>query len=160
MTVDSTHFRNALGHFGSGVTVVTMAYDGKTSGLTVSAFCSVSLTPPFILVCIDKRSSTLDLARNSQAFAVNILSHDQADISNHFASKSEDKVSSVPHHLGQLGVPILEGTLAYVECKVSQEIDAGDHVIFIGEVEDAQVDESKSPLMYFHGKYGSFTPLG
>jgi 3-hydroxy-9,10-secoandrosta-1,3,5(10)-triene-9,17-dione monooxygenase reductase component len=159
MAVDSMQFRSALGHFGSGVTVVTMAHEAQKSGLTVSAFCSVSLTPPYVLVCIDKRSSTLELIRKSQAFAVNILTQDQVSISNHFASKSEDKMSGIPHHLGILGTPLLDGTQAYLECKVTQEIDAGDHFIYLGEVEDAGVDEGKSPLLYFHGKYGSFTPL-
>ena len=156
MAVDSATFRSALGHFPSGVTVVTMAHQGVKGGLTVSAFSSLSLNPPYILVCIDKRSQTLALLRDSGAFAVNILSSTQQDVSNHFASKLDDKVSGVAHHDGTLHCPILEGTLAHLECRLVQEVDAGDHFIYIGEVEDASVDPVKSPLLYYHGTYGNF----
>lgn len=155
MPVDSSAFREALGHFASGVTVVTMAANGKSSGLTVSAFSSLSLHPPYILVCIDKRSSTLELVRASHVFVVHILALEQMDLSNHFASKIEDKLANIPHHTGSLGAPILENTLAYLECRMIQEIDAGDHYIYIGEVENSSVNPDKAPLLYFHGQYHS-----
>jgi 3-hydroxy-9,10-secoandrosta-1,3,5(10)-triene-9,17-dione monooxygenase reductase component len=151
--VSADDFRHALGRFASGVTVVTTAVDGKLGGLTVSAFSSVSLDPPYILICIDKRSSVIPLLRTSRVYGVNILSSDQSDVSNHFASRREDKFAGVSYRIGTLGVPVLEGVLAHLECKVTQEVDGGDHFIYIGQVEHSSVDESKEPLLYFHGKY-------
>jgi 3-hydroxy-9,10-secoandrosta-1,3,5(10)-triene-9,17-dione monooxygenase reductase component len=155
MPVNADQFRSALGHFASGVTVVTMSDGKRQVGLTVSAFSSVSLNPPYILVCIDKNSSTLDVLKSAQTFAVNLLCDNQIDLSNRFASKTDDKFSGVDHHAGQLGAPILENTLGFVECKVVQEIDAGDHFIYLGEVVDANVNIDKQPLLYYHGKYRS-----
>jgi 3-hydroxy-9,10-secoandrosta-1,3,5(10)-triene-9,17-dione monooxygenase reductase component len=157
MPVNADEFRSALGHFASGVTVVTMADETRKTGLTVSAFSSVSLNPPYVLVCIDKHSSTLDTLRASKAFVINILSEDQVDVSNQFASRSDDKFSGVKHHVGQVGAPILEDTVAFIECNLVQEIDAGDHFVFLGQVEDANVDISKQPLLYYHGKYRSIS---
>src|SRR5579875_3747482 len=156
MSVDTSLFRQVLGRFASGVTVVTMAHEGVASGLTVSAFCSLSLNPSYILVCIDKRSSTLELIRQSGSFVVNILSNEQSDLSNHFASKLTDKLSGIPHRIGSLGAPILDGTLAYLECSLVKEIDGGDHYIYIGEVQHTDLAEDKTPLLYYHGKYGQF----
>jgi len=157
MAIESALFRQVLGRFGSGVTVVTMAHGGQSAGLTVSAFSSVSLDPPLVLVCIDKRSSTLDLLRQSQSFVVNILSHDQDALSNHFASKTVDKLADVAHHVGQLGAPVLDGTLAHMECRLVSEVDGGDHYVYIGQIESGGVAEDKTPLLYYHGKYGQFS---
>lgn len=159
MAVDAASFRHALGHFASGVTVVTMAHNDELSGLTVSAFCSLSLNPPYILVCIDKSSTTLELVRGAQSFGVNILGQDQVAVSNHFASKMADKLTSIPHHFGSLGSPLLDDALVNLDCKLANEVDGGDHIIFIGEVVEARIDESKSPLLYYTGKYGEFRPL-
>lgn len=156
MTIDATSFRHALGHFASGVTVVTMAHDGDLSGLTVSAFASLSLQPPLILACIDKTSTTLGLARQASSFGVNILAEDQRDLSNHFASKMTDKFSNVDHSLGSLGSPLLTGVHAALQCRLVEELDGGDHIILIGEVVEANVDESKNPLLYYKGSYGQF----
>lgn len=156
MTIDGASFRHALGHFTSGVTVVTMAHDSERSGLTVSAFSSLSLDPPLILVCIDKQSTTLDLVRQAKAFGVNILGQGQEHISNHFASKLADKLESIPHRAGVLGSPLLHDAHATLECKLNDELDGGDHIILIGEVMEATVDESKEPLVYYKGNYGQF----
>ncbi|WAH38801.1 flavin reductase family protein [Alicyclobacillus dauci] len=156
MALDTTAFRHALAHFGSGVTVVTMAHNGERSGLTVSAFCSLSLNPPYILVCIDKSSNTLGLVRAAKCFAVNILSEEQITLSNHFASKLPDKLDSIPFRDGTLGSPLLDGALANLECRLANEVDGGDHMILFGEVMETHVDESKSPLLYFTGHYGKF----
>lgn len=153
MPVNAEQFRRALGHFASGVTVVTMADASRQTGLTVSAFSSVSLNPPYVLVCIDKQSSTVDTLRSAKAFAVNILSANQVDLSNRFASRSDDKFSGVNVRTGRLGIPLLEGTLGSVECSLFKEIDAGDHYIFLGLVEHADVDDTQTPLLYYHGSY-------
>lgn len=105
MPVSADDFRHALGRFASGVTVVTTAVDGKLGGLTVSAFSSVSLDPPYILICIDKRSSVIPLLRTSRVFGVNILASDQSDVSNHFASRREDKFAGVSYRMGALVFP-------------------------------------------------------
>ncbi|WP_067621796.1 flavin reductase family protein [Alicyclobacillus acidiphilus] len=159
MTIDAAHFRRALGRFASGVTVVTMAFGEEVSGITVSAFASLSLNPPLVLVCIDKSSSTLGLIRRGKSFAVNILASDQRDLSNHFASKQPDKMAGIPHRVGQLGNPILHGTQANLECVLREEFDGGDHFILIGEVHAVEVDEAKTPLLYYSSQYGSFEAL-
>lgn len=155
MPVTPDEFKQALGRFASGVTVVTTADNDKLGGLTVSAFSSLSLDPPYILVCIDKRSSANALIQSSRVFAVNILAKDQADLSNHFASRREDKFAGVAYHMGRLGVPILENTLAALECALVQVVDGGDHYIYIGQVEHSSVAEGKEPLLYYRGQYRS-----
>ena len=153
MPVTSDVFRRTLGHFGSGVTVVTAATEERMAGLTVSAFSSVSLNPPLILVCIHKQSSAVDVIRDGGKFAVNLLSEEQIDVSNHFASQTPDKFQNVAVQISTFGLPILEGSLGFLECSVFQEVDAGDHYVYIGQVENAETDESKHPLLYYHGRY-------
>jgi 3-hydroxy-9,10-secoandrosta-1,3,5(10)-triene-9,17-dione monooxygenase reductase component len=155
MPVTADQFKQALGRFASGVTVVTTADNNKLGGLTVSAFSSLSLDPPYILICIDKRSSANALIQSSRAFAVNILAKDQADLSNHFASRQEDKFAGVAYRMGHLQVPVLEDTLATLECSLVQVVDGGDHHIYIGQVEHSSVDETKEPLLYYRGQYRS-----
>ncbi len=156
LTIDSTTFRQALGRFASGVTVVTMKNDGLLSGLTVSAFCSLSLTPPRVLVCIDKSSTNINPLRKSKAFAVNVLSQSQADISTHFAKQITDKFTGISYRIGPFGLPLLNDSLCNLECKLIQEIDGGDHYIYIGEIEHAEFHENKEPLVYYRGNYGHF----
>ncbi|MCL6445935.1 MAG: flavin reductase family protein [Alicyclobacillus sp.] len=159
MPVQPETFRHALGRFASGVTVVTAVHNGEKTGLTVSAFCSLSLNPPYILVCIDKRSSSIPLIRASQVFNVNILSSEQVHLSNHFAARSEDKFSNLEHDTGKLGAPLLRDTLARLECALAREVDGGDHVIFIGQVESAEVDDAREPLLYYSGGYQVAQPI-
>ncbi|WP_290589921.1 flavin reductase family protein [Alicyclobacillus sp.] len=152
-------FRRALGRFASGVTVVTAAHDGQMAGMTVSAFSSVSLQPPYVLICLDKQAGTIPVLRASGVFAVNILSAGQVDISNQFASKRPDKFSGIDWRPGRLGAPLLAGVLASVECRVVQEMDAGDHLLYIGQVEATDIDTSAEPLLYYHGRYHGLAPL-
>ncbi|GMA52276.1 flavin reductase [Alicyclobacillus contaminans] len=156
MPVSADDFRQALGRFASGVTVVTTTDAEKLGGITVSAFCSLSLQPPYVLICIDKRSTLIPMLQRSRVFAVNILSDAQAHLSNQFASKSGDKFSGVAYQLGQLGVPLLEDALAHVECSVRHEWDGGDHLVFVGEVEATSVHPDGQPLLYYRGQYGRF----
>lgn len=157
MPIESEDFRAALGRFASGVTVVTVAHNGVRTGLTVSAFCSVSLNPPYILICIDKQSTSNDTLTSAGAFAVNILAEDQDGLSNHFAKRIEEKFDSVAYHDGKLGMPILEDTLGHLECTVVNTVDAGDHFIYIGQVESSGVNTDRKPLLYYHSQYRSLT---
>lgn len=158
MPVHADVFRQTLGKFASGVTVVTVTdVDGSHHGLTVSAFSSLSLNPPYILICIDKRSSSIPVIERVKAFGVNILASDQQHLSNQFASKREDKFTGVSFEKGPLGMPLLDGALANVECSLTQAVDGGDHVIFIGQMESSSLDDLKQPLVYFSGNYASLT---
>lgn len=153
MPVHSDSFKNTLGRFASGVTVVTAADGDKLAGLTVSAFSSVSLDPPYILVCISKESSAIPVLSASKAFAVNLLSDEQVAVSNRFASHKSDKFSEASYHMANQNIPVLDHCLGYLVCTLVKEIEAGDHYIYIGQVEEADVDETKRPLLYYHGHY-------
>jgi flavin reductase (DIM6/NTAB) family NADH-FMN oxidoreductase RutF len=153
MAVGKEEFRRALGHFASGVTVVTSrGQGGKPQGITVSAFTSVSLEPPLILVCIDKRASIHDQLVEGSHFAVSILAEDQELISRRFASKEEDRFDGVGFTEGVTGSPLLTGSVATIECRVAHTYPGGDHTIFVGEVEATGVTEGK-PLLYFRSGY-------
>lgn len=155
MPVDPLSFRKALGNFASGVTVVTtLAPDtGARLGVTVSAFCSLSLDPPLVLFCLGNRTTHLDAFRTCGRFAVNVLASDQADLSNRFAGKAEDKFAGID--TGESGVPLLPGCVATLDCTLVDVRDGGDHVILVGQVERSAVDETKQPLLYCRGKYGT-----
>ena len=147
-------FKQVMGSFASGVTVVTTVDEqGHPWGLTVSAFSSLSLDPPLCLVCIDTRAGSHRVLVESRKLAVNILADSQERLSNHFASRLDDKFSSVPHHPGPAtGCPILDGALASVECEIREVIPGGDHDIFVAAVLTTAVGEGK-PLAYWRGSY-------
>ncbi|MFT3746449.1 MAG: flavin reductase family protein [Pyrinomonadaceae bacterium] len=153
MPVSQDEFRRALSCFASGVNVVTtIDAAGELHGLTVSAFCSVSLAPPMVLICIEKTTASHFAFRESGAFVVNILDESQAALSEHFATPLTDKFVNVPYRTGIAGIPVLENTLANLECRIRHDFDGGDHSIFVGEVELATVREGL-PLIYFQGGY-------
>jgi flavin reductase (DIM6/NTAB) family NADH-FMN oxidoreductase RutF len=157
MAISEESFRDLLGRFPSGVTVVT-ATDGfgRPHGMTVSAFCSVSLRPPLVLVCIDRAASMFDLLASGRPFAVNLLAANQASLSTRFAQlDAETRFDGVGYALGVLGVPLLHGVHATLECRVAARHDAGDHGIFVGQVEDG-VAGSHAPLVYHRGVYRQF----
>jgi flavin reductase (DIM6/NTAB) family NADH-FMN oxidoreductase RutF len=155
MAVTQDEFRAALSRFPSGVTVVTTKDGtGKLHGITVSAFCSVSLEPPLILVCIEKITGSHAALKESGVFVVNILNETQSELSIHFASQLDDKLSDIKFTEGIQGLPILEGVAASLECRVHAEHDGGDHTIFVGEVEKITVNDAR-PLAYLHGDYRS-----
>jgi flavin reductase (DIM6/NTAB) family NADH-FMN oxidoreductase RutF len=152
MGVSKEEFRSALGRFASGVTVVTARRrDGELLGITVSAFTSVSLDPPLVLVCIDKRASLHDHLAEGASFAVNILSQDQELMSRRFASKDENRFNGTAYRDSD-GVPILDGALATLKCRVVHSYPGGDHTIIVGEVESTAIEDGK-PLAYFRGGY-------
>ncbi|HLQ32591.1 MAG TPA: flavin reductase family protein [Chloroflexota bacterium] len=156
MPVDPMEFRRALGCFATGVTVITaMDTDGKPRGLTANAFSSLSLDPTLVLVCVDHRSDTFPVIGQAEFFAINILGEEQREISQRFARKGEDKFEGVPFRQGQTGAPIIEGALAVIECLVHQAYEAGDHTIFIGNVQHVEHLPSGKPLLFFRGNYAS-----
>ncbi len=153
MSISKEEFRHALGKFASGVTVVTTKDDsGKLFGITVSAFCSVSLEPPLILVCIEKSAGSHHAFEQSNAFVVNILSENQTHLSNHFASHADDKFAEIKFRRGIENLPVLENVLVNLECRLTNSHDEGDHTIYVGQVETATISEEK-PLVYWHGDY-------
>lgn len=147
-------FKKALGNYPTGVTVVTTFDDeDKPIGLTVNSFASVSLEPLLILWSIDKKSSSYNTFLKVDKFAVNILAEDQADICKLFSSKVEDRFSQCSWEKSESGVPVLKEALAQIECKTFQQVDAGDHIIFIGEVIQIK-NKEKNPLLYHRRKFG------
>ncbi len=138
MTIEKVFFCQAMGQFATGVTVVTARNKDAVVGLTVNAFCSVSLEPPLVLVCIDLQSNTLSHIRESGAFAVNILTDQQEHLSRCFATSSEERYKHFCHgsySVAATGSPILDGTLAFIDARIVAEYPGGDHAIFVGQVE-------------------------
>lgn len=154
MQVDARSFRKTLGCFPTGVTVVTtLADDGSPVGVTISSFCSVSLEPPLVLFCLDKKNSNLESFKSSGHFAVNVLRDSQREVSIRFASRMDDKWAGVQHHAWDTGSPILPGCLANLECRTVSQHDEGDHIIFVGRVERLDYSQAGQPLIYYRGAY-------
>lgn len=161
MSVDQRAFRKALGCFATGVTVVTTLHpDSKMpAGVTVSAFSSLSLEPPLVLFCLGGKTSSIDSFKTNGHFAINVLAEGQRDLSIRFASRSEDKWAGMKWESGLGGVPLLNGCLATLECKLVNTFEGGDHLIFVGEVQNLTHQEGGLPLVYFRGAYMDFGPL-
>jgi len=152
--VDREQFFSLMASFASSVTVITSrGPDGVPRGLTASAFCSVSLEPRLCLVSVDLRSESVGAIKDSGSFVVNILAHDQEEISRRFASKLPDKFEGIAYRDGPAtGAPILDGVLAWIECKVHETYPGGDHLIVVGEIQDGTANEG-TPLVYFRSQY-------
>lgn len=158
MTIGSEQFRNALRHFPSGVTIVTISYPGisQPHGLTVSAFASVSPQPPLILIAIDHRASAYQMLEQEGAvFAVNILAQDQMELSNRFAwIKDEDRFQMGAWDTAVTGAPILQDALAWLDCTIYERVSAGTHTIYVGEVQASAVPRpDERPLVYWNRGY-------
>ena len=152
MSIDEGHFKLALSHFASGVTVVTTEHEGRQYGMTVASFASLSLHPPLVLVCIERSVKTHDAIAAAGKYGVSILSNTQSDISSKFASRSDDKFNGVELIEGDLDVPLIAGSLTAIECRVYDRVPGGDHTIFIGEVMKIHTQEG-NPLLYFRSGY-------
>ncbi|MDF2856018.1 MAG: flavin reductase domain protein FMN-binding protein [Neobacillus sp.] len=152
--MDDRFFRNAMGKFATGITVVTTEVNSEPHGMTANAFVSVSLNPKLVLVSIDKRAKILSKIQNSKKFAVSFLSADQETESMRFAGQLKEDSPYQFERFGEL--PVIKGALANMSCNVYNEVEAGDHILFIGEVTDLQVNEG-DPLLYFGGKYRTLT---
>jgi len=149
----SDEFRNVIGHFASGVTVITAVHDERPYGTTASAVTSLSLEPPMMLVCLDRESQTGGVIVEEGRFAVNILGEDQADLAVRFATKAPDKFDGVATTRGEYGEPLLADALATLECRVVEQTTGGTHVVFFGEVERGSA-RAGAPLAYYRGQFG------
>ncbi len=157
MAVTQAEFRRALGSFATGVTVITIDYEGEVHGMTANAFTSVSLDPPLVLVCVDHRARTHAHLHARKRFGVNVLAEGQQIISEYYARAAQDHRHAEQEAGARFDrtvheTPVLNGALAYLECRLHTAQDAGDHTIFIAEVEEVVVREG-NPLLYYRGEY-------
>jgi len=156
MSTTQDQFRQAMAAFATGVTVVTVDDNGRVHGMTANAFTSVSLEPQLVLLCVDHRAQTHAHLTTRKRFGVNVLSEEQAAISEHYADPDRDLAAA--ERFGARfdrtahGTPVLHGALAYFECRLQDARDAGDHTIFIAEVEDVVVRDG-NPLLFFRSEY-------
>src|SRR3981189_1719601 len=154
--IDPRDFRNALGTFGTGVTIVTaMADDGKPYGVTCNSFASVSLNPPLVLWSLGMFSQGLPIFQNASHFVVNVLGASQQALAAQFAKASSDKFVGVAWTPGLGGAPLLADSVAHFQCRAANRYYGGDHVIFLGAVE-AYTYNRQEPLLFAHGGYGRF----
>ncbi len=155
-TIDE--FKQAMSRFGTGVTVLTfLEADGTVHGITANSVASLSLRPLLVLACIDHRARSYGHLKHAGKFVMNILSIEQSEASTYFAKNDTVGDPPFPHHRSGLGNPVLDGALAYLDCKVVEQHPAGDHTIFIGEVVEIGFTD-REPLMYYKGKYRRLAP--
>lgn len=148
--MDERKFRKAMSQFATGVTVVTMEDGSDILGMTANAFMSVSLEPKLIAVSVGEQASMFEKMKETSHFGVSILKEDQKDLSKYFASQTD--LDYDVEFIKRAGVPVLKQSLASISCKVNQKVVAGDHIIYIGEVQDIIVNEGE-PLLYFNSNY-------
>lgn len=154
VVVDEKTFRQAMGYFATGVTVITAAYEGEPVGITANAVTSVSLNPTLLLVCVNTRLFTHEAVGKTGRFAVNVLGADQERLARHFASSMPDKFSGVPFRWA-CGVPVLGDAIAHFACNVHERYPGGDtHSVFIGRVVECGHVPDRQPLLYFGSKFG------
>ncbi len=155
MSIDSDLFRAVLGRFASGITIITTHdADDRDHGMTVSAFSSLSLDPPLVLVAIGNDATMAPVMSRADSFAVNVLHEGQQELSRRFAGKLDDRFAGVAHTHGMFGDALLDGVLGTLECRIVARHPAGDHVIVVGEVEGAAAHDGR-PLLYFRGGYAA-----
>jgi flavin reductase (DIM6/NTAB) family NADH-FMN oxidoreductase RutF len=146
-------FRDVIGHFASGVTIITTRDQGEDYGVTVNAVSSLSLEPPMLLVCLNRKSRTQRAVDRSRSFSVNILNEQQGELAVRFASSDSNKFDGVDLEYGELGNPLLKGALAHLECRVIDEASGGTHAVFLAGVQRAE-RFAGTPLAYFRGRFG------
>jgi 3-hydroxy-9,10-secoandrosta-1,3,5(10)-triene-9,17-dione monooxygenase reductase component len=155
-TSDSAHFRSVLGHFATGIAVVTGMGDGIPAGLTCQSLVSLSLDPALVAFCPSKRSRSWQRIEASGAFCANILTEEQEEISRVFATSGADKFRGVGWRPAETGSPILSDVLAWIDCRIEAVHDAGDHHIIVGRVVDLAAESRGRPLLAYRGGYGRF----
>jgi flavin reductase (DIM6/NTAB) family NADH-FMN oxidoreductase RutF len=155
--IDGATFRRVVGHLASGVTVISCAVDGKPHGMTASSVTSLSADPPMMLACVNRSAPTSVAIRAAGGFVVNVLRAGQEHMAQQFARPSDDKFAGVATTYGALSMPVLREALAYLECEVREQVDAGTHTILLGRVVNASASDGE-PLAYFRGGFGRLQP--
>jgi flavin reductase (DIM6/NTAB) family NADH-FMN oxidoreductase RutF len=159
--IDGETFRRVLGHYPTGVCVVTAVEpDGAPAGMVVGSFSSVSLDPPLVAFFPDKGSSSWPRIARAGRFCVNVLASDQQHLCRRFAARGTDKFSDLPYRLSTNGSPVLDEVVAWIDCTLEAVHEAGDHFIVLGRVLELDIARADEPLLFFRGKYGNFAPLG
>jgi flavin reductase (DIM6/NTAB) family NADH-FMN oxidoreductase RutF len=160
MNFDGREFRNALGSFPTGVTVITVE-DEKNEygvrGLTANAISSVSLDPPIVLICVDHKSTTLPVIKEKGHYSINFLKQEQVGYSKFFAKQKLDEALDITFKKSEEGIPYIEDALTNLNCEVIETVEMGDHTVFFGEVKSLNVNEGE-PLLFFKGKYSELAP--
>jgi 3-hydroxy-9,10-secoandrosta-1,3,5(10)-triene-9,17-dione monooxygenase reductase component len=156
LTPDASTYRTVLGHFATGVVIVTAMNDGEPVGMACNSFTSVSLEPPMVLFCAAKSSSTWPRIQAAGKWAANILDDDGEEICRLFAQKGADRFARIAYTPGRTGAPILEDALAYVDCETIAEHDAGDHLVVVGKVIELGYQPEGKPLLFYRGGYGRY----
>ncbi len=156
--IDSARYRQVLGHFATGVTVITAMHDGQPVGMAANSFTSVSLDPPLVAFCAAHASTTWPLIQAGGHYCVNVLSDKQEEICRRFAAKDTDRFLGVGWKPAESGCPILEDVLAWIDCVIDAEHAAGDHVIVVGRVIGMDVADDGRPLLFYRGGYGNLEP--
>jgi 3-hydroxy-9,10-secoandrosta-1,3,5(10)-triene-9,17-dione monooxygenase reductase component len=153
---DAASLRTVLGHFATGVAIITAVDGEEPVGMACNSFTSVSLEPQLVLFCAAKSSSTWPRIQAAQKWAANILAQDAEEVCRLFAQKGADRFARVAYTIGRTGAPILEDALAFVDCETIAEHDAGDHVIVVGRVLELGFAPEGKPLLFYRGGYGRF----
>jgi len=161
--VDPIRFRQVIGQFATGVTVVTSGQGERRRAMTANAVSSVSLEPLLVLVCVDRQAQTLGVLTQTGSFVLNILTDEQEWIGRHCAARATtdvDRLAIIPHHAGVTGAPIIDHSLAHLDCRTWAEYDGGDHVIVVGEVVDVGIGNGGRPLLFYGGRFTSLVSAG
>jgi 3-hydroxy-9,10-secoandrosta-1,3,5(10)-triene-9,17-dione monooxygenase reductase component len=153
---DDAAMRTVLGHFATGVAIITAIEGGEPVGMACNSFTSVSLDPPLVLFCAAKASSTWPRIQAATKWAANILNEDGEQVCRVFAQKGADRFAQVAHTLGRSGSPLLEDAIAYIDCETVAEHDAGDHILVVGKVLELGYAPEGKPLLFYRGGYGRF----
>ena len=159
MSIDPSEYRRVLGHFPTGVTVVTGADDEGTAGMAIGSFASVSLDPPLVMFCPGKTSTSWLRIKETGAFCVNVLGEDQKDVCGVFAGKAEDKFEGIDWTTATTGSPVIPGSIAVIDCEIHAIVDGGDHDIVVGLVTSMSTADDageRGPLLFFQGGYGRY----
>jgi flavin reductase (DIM6/NTAB) family NADH-FMN oxidoreductase RutF len=158
-TLDPRAFRDTIGRFATGVTVLTWDDGEHVRGMTANAVSSVSLDPMLVLVCVDRKTSAHAQLEHTAAFALNILAVDQVEVSKAFAQHGVEDMAGVAYHRNQTGAPVIDGALAWIECEVAERLAGGDHTIYLGQVVAIEIARPEAgPLLFYAGRYRALGP--
>ena len=155
-TIDAANYRRVLGHFATGITVITAMDGDEPIGMAANSVTSVSLDPPLVMFCAAHASTTWPRIRDAGHFCVNVLAEDQEEICRLFATKGADRFKGVGWKTGESGAPILDDALAWIDCDMDAQHEAGDHVLVVGRVLGLDADDRGKPLLFYRGGYGRF----